>query len=84
MPKHRLVSAIVLGVLLALSFKLSAQSATPKSNGDVTVYVTTSGKKYHTSSCRYLRRSATAMKLRDAVKAGYSPCSVCKPPTLKE
>ncbi len=84
MPSHRMVVSIVLAVLLALPFNLSGQSTAPKSNGDVTVYVTASGKKYHTSSCRYVRKSATAMKLRDAVKGGYSPCSVCKPPTLKE
>jgi hypothetical protein len=84
MPSHRLVIAVVLGVLLALSFKLPVRSATPKSNADVTVYVTTKGKKYHISSCRYLRKSATPLKLRDAVKAGYSPCSVCKPPVLEQ
>ena len=84
MRNHWLVSVIVIGVLLALPFGLSAQSAVPQSKGEVIVYVTTTGRKYHTASCRYLRKGATPLKLKDAVKAGYSPCSVCKPPTLNE
>jgi hypothetical protein len=84
MLNHRVLSAIVLAVLLAFPFELPARSAVLQSNSEVTVYVTTTGRKYHTASCRYLRKSATPMKLKDAVKAGYSPCSVCKPPTLKE
>lgn len=47
--------------------------------GDVIVYVTRTGKKYHQGSCRYLRRSKIPMKLIDA-KARYGPCSVCGPP----
>jgi hypothetical protein len=43
-----------------------------------TVFVTKSGKKYHTEECRY---SATAypVSLSDAIKRGYAPCKVCKP-----
>src|SRR3989454_7801771 len=51
---------------------------------DQTVYVTRTGKKYHVAGCRYLRSSQIPMKLKDAVNAGYTPCSVCKPPTLSE
>jgi len=51
---------------------------------DQTVYVTRTGKKYHVAGCRYLRSSQIAMKLKDAVNAGYTPCSVCRPPTLSE
>lgn len=50
-----------------------------KATSDVTVYVTKTGKKYHRSGCRYLRRSAIPMKL-SAAKGRYGPCSVCKPP----
>lgn len=84
MPCRRYASMIVIGVLLMLPFRLSARWATPQSNAGVTVYVTATGKKYHTASCRYIRKGATPMKLKDAVKAGYSPCSVCKPPTLEK
>ena len=51
---------------------------------DQTVYVTRTGKKYHVAGCRYLRSSQIAMNLKDAVNAGYTPCSVCRPPTLSE
>lgn len=84
MLNRRYISVIVIGVLLILPFLLSAQSATPQSNAEVTVYVTASGKRYHTATCRYVRKGATPMKLKDAVKEGYSPCSVCKPPTLEK
>jgi micrococcal nuclease len=46
-----------------------------------TVYVTRTGVKYHRASCRYLARSQIPMALADAA-ARYSPCSVCRPPTV--
>jgi hypothetical protein len=84
MFEQHYVKVTVVGVLLILSIRLSAQSAAPQSKAGVTVYVTATGKKYHTASCRYIRKGATPMKLEDAVKIGYSPCSVCKPPTLEK
>jgi micrococcal nuclease len=47
-----------------------------------TVYVTNSGKRYHLEGCGSLRRSKIALSLGDAVKSGYGPCSICKPPEL--
>lgn len=47
--------------------------------GDVTVYVTKTGSKYHRLGCRYLKKSCIPMNLSDA-KRRYGPCSVCKPP----
>lgn len=44
----------------------------------VTVYVTESGDKYHTSSCRYAK-GAAAVDLSEALAAGLTPCGVCKP-----
>ncbi len=46
-----------------------------------TVYVTKTGSKYHSAGCSYLRRSAIAMDLADAIASGYTPCSRCNPPT---
>jgi hypothetical protein len=62
-------------------------SPTPDSTGDparvdtseVTVYVTTSGKKYHNAGCRYLSKSSIPMALSKAA-LGYEPCSACHPP----
>ena len=44
-----------------------------------TVYITKTGAKYHTGWCRYLWNSKIAIKLRDAVRYGYTACSVCRP-----
>lgn len=46
-----------------------------------TVYVTKSGKKYHTENCRYLTKNTVAVDLSDAINKGYTACSVCKPPS---
>ncbi len=42
------------------------------------VYVTRTGAKYHTASCRYAKTAFIAT-LEDALKRRLSPCSVCKP-----
>lgn len=50
---------------------------------NITVYITRTGRKYHRAGCRYLRKSKIPISLKDAIKRGYTPCSVCNPPTLK-
>ena len=52
----------------------------PSVSSGVTVYVTRTGKKYHRSSCRYVRSGPIAMSLAEAKAKGYTPCKVCKPP----
>lgn len=47
--------------------------------GDVTVYVTKTGTKYHREGCRHLAKSAIPMKLSEA-RQKFEPCKVCKPP----
>ncbi len=47
---------------------------------DITVYITNTGKKYHSSGCRYLSKSRIPISLTSAKERGYTPCSVCKPP----
>lgn len=44
-----------------------------------TVYITRTGEKYHLGSCRYLRQSKIAIKLKDAIAQGYTACKVCRP-----
>lgn len=46
-----------------------------------TVYVTATGTKYHRAGCSYLTSSEREISLSDAVDAGYTPCSRCKPPS---
>jgi len=43
------------------------------------VYVTKSGKKYHTADCSYLNDSATPISLEQAIAEGKTPCSRCHP-----
>lgn len=44
-----------------------------------TVYTTKSGKKYHKSSCRYLKYSRKQITIEKAKLTGYTACKVCKP-----
>ena len=50
------------------------------SSGEIEVYITNTGKKYHKRSCRYLRSSSNCVQLKYAIKL-FDPCSVCNPPT---
>lgn len=47
--------------------------------GAQTVYVTKTGEKYHTSSCRYLKYSKIPKTLDEVSSLGYVACGVCKP-----
>lgn len=46
-----------------------------------TVFITKSGKKYHTENCSSLRSSSIPITLSEAIQKGYTPCSRCNPPT---
>ncbi|WP_103135165.1 thermonuclease family protein [Mesotoga sp. B105.6.4] len=46
---------------------------------DPIVYITDTGTKYHRDGCRYLSESVVAIRLSEAIRRGYEPCSVCKP-----
>jgi micrococcal nuclease len=50
---------------------------------DTIVYITKTGKKYHSGNCRYLSKSKIPINLKEAVERGYIPCSVCGPPSIK-
>ncbi len=58
----------------------AAQKTTTTEKQNVTVYITKTGSKYHTSSCRYLSKSKIPISLTTAKAQGYGPCSVCNPP----
>lgn len=51
--------------------------------GQITVYVTKTGKKYHREGCQHLRKSSRAISLTEALEKKYEPCSRCKPPTAE-
>lgn len=50
-------------------------------SGDTTVYITKTGKCYHSSKCSSLSKSKIETTLESA-SSKYSPCSKCKPPIL--
>lgn len=60
---------IILICIAGIFFYISAQ----------TVYITKSGKKYHTEDCSSLSKSKIAIDLKEAIEKGYSPCNKCKP-----
>jgi hypothetical protein len=79
----RLVRSTFMALALSLTILGSmAVATTTPVTGQETVYVTKSGKKYHTATCNFVKNGKTPMKLADAVKAGYTPCSVCNPPKM--
>lgn len=49
-------------------------------NRETTVYITRTGKCYHTGSCSSLRQSKIEVTLEYAVSKGYSRCDKCHPP----
>ena len=58
----------------------SSNRSTEQTNStSKTVYKTSTGKKYHQGSCRYLSKSKIALDLNEAKRIGLLPCSVCKP-----
>ena len=47
-----------------------------------TVYVTKTGKKYHKSTCRFLKYSKKETTIKKAKELGFLACKICKP-TIK-
>jgi hypothetical protein len=62
-------------LLFLLSFSLVTIIAISQ-----TVHYTETGSKYHSSGCRYLRRSDYSCTLQEALNMGLSSCSRCSPP----
>ncbi|MEQ8926078.1 MAG: hypothetical protein RLO81_09720 [Fulvivirga sp.] len=63
-------------LLLILLYSCTRQKADAQ-----TVYITKTGSKYHTESCRYLSHSKYPISLKDAKIRAIEACKVCKPPT---
>lgn len=59
----------------------SAQTTqSTQSTGQIVVYITKTGNKYHRAGCRYLSKDSIVITLEEAKKKGYTLCSVCNPP----
>lgn len=50
-------------------------------SNEITVYITDTGSKYHTGTCRTLKDSKIPISLSEAV-VNYEPCGICHPPRL--
>lgn len=59
-------------LFIGINFSISAQ----------TVYITKSGEKFHTCTCRYLSKSKISISLSEAQEKGYTGCKVCKPSSI--
>ena len=57
----------------------SSNSDGTSSSTDGTVYITDYGNKYHTSDCKYLKKSSIPISKSEAIQKGYSACSECNP-----
>ena len=71
-------------LIISLKRKVSGGTSTGGGGGGssgTTVYITKTGSKYHRGSCSYLSQSKIAISLSQAKARGYTPCSVCRPPT---
>ena len=81
---RRLIPLILAFLMLGAVFAVPpVQQPTPQQQTQTkeqTVYITKTGKKYHTATCRYLSKSKIPISLKDAKANGYTACSVCKPP----
>nr|WP_207731512.1 transpeptidase-transglycosylase [Clostridium botulinum] len=57
----------------------SNESKNVDNNQNYTVYKTRTGSKYHSSGCRYLKKSCYETTVSQARNEGLTPCSVCNP-----
>ncbi|MBY6996809.1 transpeptidase-transglycosylase [Clostridium botulinum] len=57
----------------------SNESENVDNNQNYTVYKTRTGSKYHSSECRYLKKSCYETTVSQARNEGLTPCSVCNP-----
>ncbi|MBU3178575.1 hypothetical protein KPL47_19860 [Clostridium estertheticum] len=64
---------------IAQSQSNTATQQSSSENNSQMVYITKTGKKYHSAGCRYLRRSEISIKKSEAINEGYNACSVCNP-----
>ncbi len=75
----------LLAIVLSLTFFFEAPPIKASAaDGSTTVYKTKTGDCYHNENCSCLRKSKIAVSLDDAVAAGLTPCSKCKPATLTD
>lgn len=79
MKKLLFILIASLSLLLSPSFAHEVAKTNITVKKETTVYITRTGAKYHTSSCRYLSQSKISISKKEAISNGYTACKVCKP-----
>lgn len=80
----RIIKMTIISLLISASIlaNISVPASTVlAANSDTTVYITKTGKSYHTDGCKRLSKSKIEITLQEAVK-NYTPCSKCNSPKL--
>jgi hypothetical protein len=69
-----LLLVLATGALIGMEIKPSIQT-------EPVVWVTPSGKKYHTEGCRTIQKSKNliSMTKTEAIEKGYDACKICCP-----
>lgn len=55
----------------------AAPTTSPTNPNSEIYYVTSSGRKYHTKDCRYIKNKTNLKEITNPEESGYEPCSVC-------
>lgn len=76
------ISIFVMLMVITSLFILAGSFNQEKIDENTIVYITNTGVNYHRSNCRYVSHSKIPIRLGDAISRGYTPCSVCHPPSL--
>ncbi len=74
-----MVRSCLFFLLLAASFSDCKNKKSGATESDPIVYITATGKKYHSKDCSSLKNSKTSIALAEAVAQGYTACGRCKP-----
>jgi hypothetical protein len=74
-PEATEAPATVIAVTVAQT-TITPATAAP----EVIVYITSTGERYHRSSCRHLTDSRIEITLTKAKSQNYTPCGTCSPP----
>lgn len=56
----------------------SYERVSGQKNNEKIVYITKTGKKFHSQNCHHLK-SCISINKSEAIQLGYAPCKVCKP-----
>ena len=63
--------------------EINQKEVTIKESKSISVYLTKTGKCYHTQDCYCLKKSKIKKTLYEVCN-NYSPCQICYPPVIEE